>query len=202
MRPLSIALASAPVVGEVMLLELTRALIDFGARTQVIVALTGLSDKKVRPIIKALTGGELVRGPCQFPNAQFFAGVQRKRNPLANLHSTIFLSEYLKLRECFNEPMHEGFLLSTAFHGYSELVQANPEMKRSDLLLDVNRAYALIRCYDRQELSIVSCACCDAKYLKLNWMERDSINCPICAKTAHRRFLAEVGQKGGRRKSA
>ncbi len=203
MQPLSQSLAAKPIIGEAKLIELTETLVNFDARTQVIVALTGLNEKKVRPLIKTLTGKELVRGPCQFPNAKFFAGALRKRNPTANLHSTMFLSGYVKLRStCFSEPMHEGFLLATAFQGYMEVLSSHPEMIREAAVLDINRAYALVRCFDRKEVELVGCACCDSKYLILNWVERDASNCPICARTAHRKFLAEVGRQGGRRRIA
>ena len=79
MGPLTISIANQPVLGEVRLVELAHYLIMLGARTQVIVASTGLCDKRVRVLTKALTKAELQRGPCQFPNAKFFAGAQRKK---------------------------------------------------------------------------------------------------------------------------
>lgn len=203
MQPLSKAMAAQPITGEAKLVELTQWLTRFGARTQVIVALTGLNEKKVRPIIKSIIGDSLVRGPCQFPTAQFFAGALKKRNPAANLHSTIFLSLYVKLRDaCFSEAMHEGYLLASAFEGYSEMLEANPDLNKGEAVLDVNRAYALVRCFEGKELALVGCDCCESKYLSLEWVEPEAVNCPICTKTAHRKYLAEIGKQGGRRRLA
>lgn len=201
MKPLTLAMATQPVLGEAKLVELTHKLITLGARTQVIVAMTGLCDKRVRVLTKALTSSELQRGPCQFPNAKFFAGAQRKKNPNANLHSTMFLSAYVDLKSRFVEAMHEGFMLAASFEVYQEEVDRH-DMNHGDGVLDINRAYALVRCYNRQEVELVRCACCDSKYLILNWYERDALTCPICAKSAHCRFLAEVGKQGGRRRIA
>lgn len=200
MRPITIALTTQPILGEAKLVELTQMLISLGARTQVIVALTGFCDKRVRVLTKALTGAELVRGPCQFPNAKFFAGAQQKKNPNANLHSTMFLSCYVDMKNRFESPLHEGFLLAVTFECYKDEVMRH-DMNRGDGVLDINRAYALVRCHDRKEVTLVRCLSCDSKYITLNWYERDALTCPICAKSAHRRFLAEVGKQGGRRRA-
>jgi len=201
MKPLTLEMVAKPILGEAKLVELTHKMITLGARTQVIVAMTGLCDKRVRTLTKALTSAELQRGPCQFPNAKFFAGAQRKKNPNANLHSTMFLSGHVDLKNRFSEAMHDGFMLAATFEVYQEEVLRH-DMNHGDGVLDINRAYALVRCYNRQEIELVRCSCCDSKYLILNWYESDALTCPICAKSAHRRFLAEVAKQGGRRRIA
>lgn len=201
MKPLTLRQAAVPILGEARLIELVHKLILLGARTQVIVGVTGICDKRVRMLTKALIQGELRRGPCQFPSAKFFVGAQRKPNPSANIHSSIFVGCYLNLVNSFKEKMQEGFLLAACYEAYREEVDGF-NMAYGDSVLDINRCYALIRCLHRQEIKPVHCNCCHTKYLILNWYERDSLNCPICTKNAHRKFLAEISKQGGRRVAA
>lgn len=199
-QPLTLSMANAPVIGEALVLNLTYRLITRGAKTKVIMALTGENEKKIRAIHKRLSNGEdLKRGPCQLPEAKFFVGVLGKKNRNANLHSTRFLACYLELKASFAQEMHPAFLFIEAFQCYEEDLRTH-RMPLGEGQLDVNRAYQLLRLYESKEIVLTQCSTCESQHIKLNWFESADEPCPICAKAAHRRRLSEVGKQGGRRR--
>jgi hypothetical protein len=172
-------------------------LISEGARTKVVMALTGATEKRVRAAAKDLIGSDEKRGPYPFPEAKTLVGMGSRRNNNANLLSTRFLTLYNELEQKFNEPMHEGFLLLAAYRCYEQSVAAH-RIPPSQEHIDLNRGYALLRAYKAKEIELQKCATCEAPYIRLNWYECDDNACPICSKVAHKRRLTERGRKGGR----
>lgn len=200
MKPLTKSEAALPEIGDALVDLLAYKLLHLGARTKVVVALTDLNEKRVRKLLKAITGGgPLIAGPCPLPRAEFFIG-GLKRNPTANVHSTLFLAGYVHLEIAFLEELHPGYLLAAAFEAYCETL---PMLPSGAPVLDINRAYALVRYHLARELVLVRCRVCDAPHLLLTTDAPNTQACPICQKTHHCRFLAEISRLGGNsRKSA
>ena len=180
---------------DAQLCELANYMTHMGARTAIICGLTGICDKRIRQIVKGLTGQELPRGPCQFPDAKYFAGRNRKRDPQTNFDSTRYIQIYMSLQRAFDRPLHNAWLVSAAYEAYTASCSSKPR-------LTINQVFALQRMFSRGELLLRTCDACRSQYLDLGWYESLETACPTCMQSCHMHFLAEVGKRGGRRTNA
>jgi hypothetical protein len=164
-------------------LEVAIGLIEKGARTRIVIQLTGLPKKRVLALYRALQKKPQPPGPILQAPAGFFV----KANPHSPwnwpFHTAIFLACVDQLQQVMGKPLQRSWLLLAAYKTYQSLI-SDPSSQSKQLT--INQAYALIthcrymKNHHQAELRLSRCKYCHIRYATLVDDYQHITQCPVC----------------------
>lgn len=159
----------------VLALDTAIKLAHLGARTHTIISLTKLSERKVKEIIKDVTGKSPVPGRV----AKSLEGYVR--NKQHRLQISVLISNYLKgLRLGLNET-------DSLIQSYADYKNRYIHLLGTRLFIEMDYAHQLVRAVTIFKThSLVKCGTCHGFIFRDNSELYDETDCPICTMTEHK----------------
>lgn len=144
-----------------------RALIDLGARLQVLESETSLSRERLLRLYKELRGKSPPKGMLPFSTDWFVTW-------MPNVHSSLFMTMYQHLIKATElEPIDA---IVRAYRLYLEQCAAQ------DLTveLSITRAWRLVRFFDAGMLRLAECTCCHGRFVVRDYDLTRHYVCGLC----------------------
>ena len=177
-------------------------------RAALIARLVGISPREASAMYRAVHDSSPPSGLIPQATASFYTTGRDSRDasaPQRNLHSTLFLVVWRRLRLAVGEPRpHRGWLLLQAYRAYT--VHADHYLDR-DAALDINRCYVLSNMSsdhapEMAEVALANCPKCHAPYLIETAKEQATQHCPLCRLTMEHQRLASQSTDAARKRWA
>jgi hypothetical protein len=148
-------------------------LAELGARTHTIISLTSLSERKVKDIIRDVTGANPKPGRVVTTLLGFI------KSKYHRLQASVLVSDYVRaIKLGFNET--EAFI-----QAYTNYLALYPEAEKTRNFIDVDQAHRLVRETTLlKTFSLVECQSCHCNILRDNSEMFSRIDCPICSAAA------------------
>ena len=155
------------ILGEARQVERAVALIELGARLQVLESETDLSYERLLRLYKEVAGKSPSKGQLPFSTDWFMTWQP-------NIHASLFLNihEYLNKTSA----MEEIDVVIKAYRLYLEEVQA----QGLEPLLSVTRAWRLVKFVDNGMLTLTRCNCCHGHYVTHAHEIAKHYTCGLC----------------------
>lgn len=147
------------------------ALIQLGARLQVLESETDLSYERLLRLYKEVAGRSPSKGQLPF-STDWFLGWQ------PNIHSSLFLNIYEYLTKA--SPVDDIDAVMKAFRLYSEQITACGV----EPLLSITRAWRLVKFIDNNMLSMTKCSKCGGNFVTEAYENSRHFECGLCAPPA------------------
>lgn len=147
------------------------ALIQLGARLQVLESETDLSYERLLRLYKEVAGRSPSKGQLPF-STDWFLGWQ------PNIHSSLFLNIYEYLTKV--SPIDDIDAVMKAFRLYSEQITACGV----EPLLSITRAWRLVKFIDNNMLSMTKCSKCGGNFVVEAYENSRHFECGLCAPPA------------------
>jgi flagellar transcriptional activator FlhC len=147
------------------------ALIQLGARLQVLESETDLSYERLLRLYKEVAGRSPSKGQLPF-STDWFLGWQ------PNIHSSLFLNIYEYLTKA--SPIDDIDAVMKAFRLYSEQISACGV----EPLLSITRAWRLVKFMDNNMLSMTKCSKCGGNFVTEAYENSRHFECGLCAPPA------------------
>jgi flagellar transcriptional activator FlhC len=147
------------------------ALIQLGARLQVLESETDLSYERLLRLYKEVAGRSPSKGQLPF-STDWFLGWQ------PNIHSSLFLNIYEYLTKVI--PIDDIDAVMKAFRLYSEQISACGV----EPLLSITRAWRLVKFMDNNMLSMTKCSKCGGNFVTDAYENARHFECGLCAPPA------------------
>jgi flagellar transcriptional activator FlhC len=143
---------SKSILGEARQIEQAVALIELGARLQVLESETDMSYERLLRLYKEVAGRSPSKGQLPFSTDWFMTWQP-------NIHSSLFLN----IHEYLNKvaPLDEVDAIIKAYRLYLEQVGA----QGLEPLLSVTRAWRLVKFVDNGMLTMTRCSCCGGHFV-------------------------------------
>ena len=143
---------SKSILGEARQIEQAVALIELGARLQVLESETDMSYERLLRLYKEVAGRSPSKGQLPFSTDWFMTWQP-------NIHSSLFLN----IHEYLNKvaPLDEVDAIIKAYRLYLEQVGA----QGLEALLSVTRAWRLVKFVDNGMLTMTRCSCCGGHFV-------------------------------------
>ena len=155
------------LVGEVQQLQLAIELIELGARLQVLESETDLSRGRLIKLYKEVRGASPPKGMLPF-SADWFMTWR------SNIHSSLFYNFYLRLRESQDCERIEALI--KAYRLYLGQVG----MEGGESVLDITRAWTLLRFFESDILELAACTHCGGHFIVHAYTPASDYVCGIC----------------------
>lgn len=155
-------------------------MIGHGARTPVVMAACGYSKKAALTLYREVQADRPAGG--QMPNDQEWVHASSTNC----MHASLFYSIHYHIARTFADERCVADIFVTAYAIYTETAAANKrpnlvERKRATLVvLDINRAWAILRHVESGVLALNRCKKCAARYLAIRGYPDALLMCPIC----------------------
>jgi flagellar transcriptional activator FlhC len=148
-------------------IERAVALIQLGARLQVLEVETSLSYDRLLRLYKEVAGKSPPKGQLPFSTDWFLTWQP-------NVHASLFMNihEYLGKTSV----LEEIDTVIRAYRLYSEQMQASA----IEPLLSVTRAWRLVKFVDTQMLSLTTCTCCGGRFVSEAYENTHQFVCGLC----------------------
>ena len=143
---------SKSILGEAKQIERAVALIELGARLQVLESETELSYERLLRLYKEVAGRSPSKGQLPFSTDWFMTWQP-------NIHASLFLNVHEYLNKV--AALEEIDAVIKAYRLYLEQVQA----QGLEPLLSVTRAWRLVKFVDNGMLTMTKCTCCGGHYV-------------------------------------
>lgn len=154
------------LVSEMREVQLAIELIEMGARLQVLETETSLSRSRLVKLYKEIRGFSPPKGMLPFSTDWFITW-------RPNIHSSLFYGIYRQLTE--NECGRiEGFV--KAYRLYVEQIG----LEEGEVVLDMTRAWTLVRFFESNMLDLASCTACGGRYVVHAYTPDHDFVCGIC----------------------
>ena len=147
------------------------ALIQLGARLQVLESETNLSYERLLRLYKEVAGRSPSKGQLPF-STDWFLGWQ------PNIHSSLFLNIYEYLTKV--SPIDDIDAVMKAFRLYSEQISACGV----EPLLSITRAWRLVKFIDNNMLSMTKCSKCGGHFVTEAYENSRHFECGLCSPPA------------------
>jgi len=147
------------------------ALIQLGARLQVLESETDLSYERLLRLYKEVAGRSPSKGQLPF-STDWFLGWQ------PNIHASLFLNIYEYLTKA--SPVDDIDAVMKAFRLYSEQIAAC----HVEPLLSITRAWRLVKFVDNNMLSMTKCSKCGGNFVTEAYENSRHFECGLCAPPA------------------
>jgi flagellar transcriptional activator FlhC len=147
------------------------ALIQLGARLQVLESETDLSYERLLRLYKEVAGRSPSKGQLPF-STDWFLGWQ------PNIHSSLFLNIYEYLTKA--SPIDDIDAVMKAFRLYSEQISACGV----EPLLSITRAWRLVKFMDNNMLSMTKCSKCGGNFVTEAYANSRHFECGLCTPPA------------------
>jgi flagellar transcriptional activator FlhC len=147
------------------------ALIQLGARLQVLESETDLSYERLLRLYKEVAGRSPSKGQLPF-STDWFLGWQ------PNIHSSLFLNIYEYLTKA--SPIDDIDAVMKAFRLYSEQINACGV----EPLLSITRAWRLVKFMDNNMLSMTKCSKCGGNFVTEAYENSRHFECGLCTPPA------------------
>jgi flagellar transcriptional activator FlhC len=147
------------------------ALIQLGARLQVLESETDLSYERLLRLYKEVAGRSPSKGQLPF-STDWFLGWQ------PNIHSSLFLNIYEYLTKA--SPIDDIDAVMKAFRLYSEQITACGV----EPLLSITRAWRLVKFMDNNMLSMTKCSKCGGNFVTEAYENSRHFECGLCTPPA------------------
>lgn len=150
-------------------IELASAMIDMGARLQVLQSETSLSYERLSRLYREIKGKSAPRGMLPF-SADWFM------NWRANIHASVFYSIYTFLTQ--NTPVDEG--VSALVKAYGLYLGHEEIHEDEEPILSFTRAWMLLRFMRSNMLQMTPCSSCNMSFVTHAHQPENEFVCPIC----------------------
>jgi flagellar transcriptional activator FlhC len=147
------------------------ALIQLGARLQVLESETDLSYERLLRLYKEVAGRSPSKGQLPF-STDWFLGWQ------PNIHSSLFFNIYEYLTKA--SPIDDIDAVMKAFRLYSEQISACGV----EPLLSITRAWRLVKFMDNNMLSMTKCSKCGGNFVTDTYENARHFECGLCSPPA------------------
>jgi flagellar transcriptional activator FlhC len=147
------------------------ALIQLGARLQVLESETDLSYERLLRLYKEVAGRSPSKGQLPF-STDWFLGWQ------PNIHASLFLNIYEYITKA--SPIDDIDAVMKAFRLYSEQIAACGV----DPLMSITRAWRLVKFMDNNMLSMTKCSKCGGHFVTEAYENSRHFECGLCAPPA------------------
>jgi len=148
-------------------IERAAALIQMGARMQVLESETDLSYERLLRLYKEVSGKSPSKGQLPFSTDWFLSWQE-------NIHSSLFLNIYEYLSKSIE--LDSIDILTKAYRLYNEQVQA----AEIDALLSFTRAWRLVKFVDANMLNMTACSQCTGKFVTELYENPRQYVCGLC----------------------
>lgn len=160
-------MAAKSVLDESRQIERAVALIQLGARLQVLESETSLSYERLLRLYKEVAGRSPSKGQLPFSTDWFLTWQP-------NIHSSLFLNTYEYLNKV--SPMDEIDAIMKAFRLYSEQIGACG----MEPLLSITRAWRLVKFVNNQMLATTRCSRCGGHFITEPYENARHFVCGLC----------------------
>ncbi len=144
-----------------------RALIDLGARLQVLESETNLSRERLLRLYKELKGKSPPKGMLPFSTDWFVTW-------MPNVHSSLFMTMYQHISKSVEiEPIDA---IIKAYRLYLEQCSA----QGLSVELSITRAWRLVRFFDAGMLRLAECSCCHGRFVVREFDLTKGYVCGLC----------------------
>jgi flagellar transcriptional activator FlhC len=173
-------MASKSVLNDSRQVERAVALIQLGARLQVLECETDLSYERLLRLYKEVAGQSPAKGQLPFATDWFLTWQP-------NIHASLFLNIHNYVGKA--SALDDIDALMTAYRLYAEQVQASGV----DALLSITRAWRLMKFIDSQMLTTTRCDACGGHFVTEPYAHPGSFTCGLCAPPARAGKSASAG---------
>jgi flagellar transcriptional activator FlhC len=143
------------------------ALIELGARLQVLESETDLSYERLLRLYKEVAGRSPAKGQLPFSTDWFLTWQP-------NIHASLFLNTYEYLTKA--TALDDIDAIMKAFRLYSEQIAAC----NLEPLLTITRAWRLVKFIDNHMLTTTQCACCGGHFVTDIYQNTRNFKCGLC----------------------
>lgn len=155
------------LVGEMQQVQLAIELIELGARLQVLESETQLSRGRLIKLYKEIRGMSPPKGMLPFSTDWFLSW-------RPNIHSSLFYNFYRQLTQVHACGRMKGFV--KAYQLYLEQVG----LDQSEPVLDMTRAWTLLRFFESRMLELTECNSCRGQFVAHAYSPTQGFVCGIC----------------------
>ena len=155
------------VVTEAKQINLAVALVELGARLQVLEAETNLSRERLLKLYKEVKGASPPKGMLPF-STDWFTSWQ------PNIHASLFIDIYGYLGK------HAGVKGIEAIVKAYRLYLEHIEVNGLERVLSLTRAWSLERFFDARMLTTISCSQCSGQFIAHTMDLHDDFVCGMC----------------------
>jgi flagellar transcriptional activator FlhC len=160
-------MAAKSVVSDAREVQRAKALIDLGARLQVLESETSLSRERLLRLYKEVKGESPPKGMLPFSTDWFVTW-------MPNIHSSLFLGIYQKLIK--GAALDDIDAITKAFRLYRDFCESNG----MEEALSMTRAWRLIKFVDAGMLKTVPCTRCGGHFVVHTHDLYDGYLCGLC----------------------
>ncbi len=160
-------MASKSVLNDSRQIERAVALINLGARLQVLESETNLSYERLLRLYKEVTGRSPSKGQLPFSTDWFLTWQP-------NIHASLFLNIYEYLGKV--SALDDIDAVMKAFKLYSEQITACAV----EPLLSITRAWRLVKFVDNQMLTMTRCSKCGGNFITEPYENQRHYVCGLC----------------------
>jgi flagellar transcriptional activator FlhC len=143
------------------------ALIELGARVQVLESELTMSRERMIRLYREIKGVSPPKGMLPFSADWYMTW-------MANIHSSLFYNTYVFLRE------EAGCLRLDALTKAYRLYVEHCDAAQAQPVLDLTRAWTLVRFFDAGLLQLTACCKCDGKFVAHKHDPQHGIVCGAC----------------------
>ena len=160
-------MAEKSLVNEMQQVQLAIELIELGARLQVLETETDLSRGRLVKLYKEIRGFSPPKGMLPFSTDWFITW-------RPNIHSSLFYNFYRQLTERQGLGRIEGFV--KAYRLYMDQIN----LEESEAVLDMTRAWTLVRFFESEMLDLAACTSCGGHFVVHAYTPTKGFVCGIC----------------------
>jgi len=158
-------LSSKPIISELKNINIAIELLELGARTQVLEAVTQLTKSRASKLYREVTGESPPKGQLPF-SADWFLSWR------PNIHASLFYLIYKR----YTARLHDAESLAKAYRRYKEILDdsdSSPEFT-------ITRAWTLVRFIESEVLAERPCSECGVPFIAHAQDLPDDYRCAIC----------------------
>lgn len=157
------------LVAEMQQVQLAIELIELGARLQVLESETELSRSRLVKLYKEVRGVSPPKGMLPFSTDWFMTW-------RPNIHSSLFYNYFRQLEQSGELERIERFI--KAYRLYMDQVHQSSD--EEDVVLDMTRAWTLIRFFESDMLELAPCRQCGGRFVVHAYSPVKDYVCGIC----------------------
>lgn len=155
------------LVTEMQQVQLAIELIELGARLQVLESETSISRSRLVKLYKEIRGISPPKGMLPFSTDWFITW-------RPNIHASLFYNYYRQLRGKARSQRIEAFI--KAYRLYLQQI----ELDQGEVVLDMTRAWTLVRFFESKQLDLADCSHCNGKFVVHAYSPARDYVCGIC----------------------
>lgn len=178
------------LISEMQQIQLAIELIELGARLQVLESETDISRARLVKLYKEIRGSSPPKGMLPFSTDWFMTW-------RPNIHSSLFYNFYRRLSQQKRSERIESFI--KAYRLYLDQLKIDD----SEVVLDMTRAWTLVRFFESDMLHLLPCTQCGGSFVVHPYTPPQDYVCGICqppsraGKTAKARLENEKAGNSG-----